>query len=113
MKGHGSQLVLQCCFTKSDFTFVCLLSPYRDHFYQYGEIEDINVISKQSCAFITYTTRPAAEKAVEQTFNKLIIKGKYHNYLFLFDWLVVSDRLPLHCTKHININRSSSKGPVG
>ncbi|XP_003384752.1 PREDICTED: pre-mRNA-splicing factor RBM22-like [Amphimedon queenslandica] len=47
----------------------------RDHFYQFGEIEDINVIHKQNCAFITFTTRPAAEKAVEQTFSKLIIKG--------------------------------------
>ena len=33
------------------------------------------MIPKQNCAFITYSTRPAAEKAVEDSFNKLLIKG--------------------------------------
>lgn len=51
------------------------ISLYRDHFYQFGEIQDIHIIPKQHCAFVTYSTRPAAEKAVEDSFNKLIIKG--------------------------------------
>jgi pre-mRNA-splicing factor RBM22/SLT11 len=33
------------------------------------------MIPAQSCAFITYSTCPAAEKAVENSSNKLIIKG--------------------------------------
>lgn len=62
--------------------FICRICiNYRDHFYQFGEIENIHVISKQNCAFITYTTRPAAEKAVEESFNKLIIKGNFHSVL--------------------------------
>lgn len=47
----------------------------RDHFYQYGEIQAIHMVHKQNCAFITYTTRPAAEKAAEGSFGSLIIKG--------------------------------------
>ena len=48
---------------------------FRDHFYQYGEIQAIHMVHKQNCAFITYTTRPAAEKAAEGSFGSLIIKG--------------------------------------
>lgn len=46
----------------------------RDHFYQYGEIRSITVVSRQQCAFVTFTTRAAAELAAEGTFNKLIIQ---------------------------------------
>jgi len=48
----------------------------RDHFYQYGEIRAITIISRQQCAFIQYTQRAAAEAAAERTFNKLILGGR-------------------------------------
>lgn len=48
----------------------------RDHFYQFGEIRTIHLVPKQSCAFITYTTRTAAEMAVEKSFQKLVIHGQ-------------------------------------
>ena len=48
---------------------------FRDHFYQFGEISNIHVVPKQKCAFVTFSTRPAAEKAADGSFNKVIIKG--------------------------------------
>ncbi|XP_062523411.1 pre-mRNA-splicing factor RBM22-like [Corticium candelabrum] len=45
-----------------------------DNFYQYGEIRSITVVPKQNCAFVTFTTRQAAEAAADGTFNKLVIK---------------------------------------
>ena len=48
----------------------------RDHFYQFGEIRSVTVVSKQNCAFVTYTTREAAELAVEKSFQKLVIHGQ-------------------------------------
>ncbi|GAB6018879.1 RNA binding motif protein 22 [Chamberlinius hualienensis] len=50
-----------------------------DHFYQYGEIRSITVVSRQQCAFVQFTTRTAAELAAERTFQKLIIKGRRLN----------------------------------
>lgn len=43
--------------------------------YSFGEIRSIKVAPQQSCAFVTYTTREAAEKAADQLFNKFYIKG--------------------------------------
>ncbi|XP_077999017.1 pre-mRNA-splicing factor RBM22-like isoform X2 [Glandiceps talaboti] len=51
----------------------------RDHFYQFGEIRSINVVSRQQCAFVQFTNRPSAEDAAERSFNKLIIKGRRLN----------------------------------
>ncbi|GLV35834.1 uncharacterized protein CBL_01014 [Carabus blaptoides fortunei] len=48
----------------------------RDHFYQYGEIRSVTLVPRQQCAFVQYTTRPAAELAAEKTFNKLILGGR-------------------------------------
>eukprot|EP00794_Sanderia_malayensis_P016806 gene16806-18502_t len=48
----------------------------RDSFYQYGEIRQVTMVTRQNCAFVTYTTRQAAEFAIEKTYNKLIIKGR-------------------------------------
>uniref|UniRef100_A0A6M2DS05 Pre-mRNA-splicing factor RBM22 n=1 Tax=Xenopsylla cheopis TaxID=163159 RepID=A0A6M2DS05_XENCH len=56
-----------------------LEADLRDHFYQYGEIRSISVVTNHQCAFIQYTTRTAAEMAVEKTFNKLIINGRRLN----------------------------------
>ena len=54
-------------------------STFRDHFYQYGEIRSINVVPKQQCAFIQFTSRHPAEAAAEKSFNKLIINGRRLN----------------------------------
>jgi len=50
-------------------------SDLRDTFYGYGEISSVRVISSRSCAFVTYTTREAAEKAAAALCNKLVVKG--------------------------------------
>jgi len=48
----------------------------KDHFYQFGEIRNITIISKQQCGFVQFTTRSAAETAAEKSFNKLIVLGR-------------------------------------
>eukprot|EP01102_Stenamoeba_stenopodia_P019630 TRINITY_DN7462_c0_g1_i1.p1 TRINITY_DN7462_c0_g1~~TRINITY_DN7462_c0_g1_i1.p1 ORF type:complete len:345 (-),score=81.90 TRINITY_DN7462_c0_g1_i1:88-1122(-) len=49
----------------------------RDHFYAYGEIKGVKLIPKGNCAFVTYTTREAAERAVDCLWNgKLVVKGQ-------------------------------------
>ncbi|KAL2944508.1 Zinc finger CCCH domain-containing protein 49 [Bienertia sinuspersici] len=47
----------------------------RDNFYAHGEIESIRMVLQRACAFVTYTTREAAEKAAGDLSNKLVIKG--------------------------------------
>ncbi|CAM8913138.1 unnamed protein product [Rhodiola kirilowii] len=47
----------------------------RDNFYAHGEIESIRMVLQRACAFVTYTTREAAEKAAAELSNKLVIKG--------------------------------------
>eukprot|EP00745_Piridium_sociabile_P023032 TRINITY_DN35876_c0_g3_i1.p1 TRINITY_DN35876_c0_g3~~TRINITY_DN35876_c0_g3_i1.p1 ORF type:complete len:347 (+),score=73.68 TRINITY_DN35876_c0_g3_i1:186-1226(+) len=51
----------------------------RDHFYQFGEIRSVNIVSKQQCAFVQFTVRASAETAAEKSFNKLIINGRRLN----------------------------------
>jgi len=48
----------------------------RGYFYQYGEIRSVTIVPKQSCAFIQFTQREAAERAAKETFNNLEIDGK-------------------------------------
>ena len=36
----------------------------------------MTMVTRQNCAFVTFTTRPAAETAAERSYNKLIIKGR-------------------------------------
>ena len=48
----------------------------KDVFYQYGEIRNINMVAKSGCAFVNFSQRESAEKAVQGSFNKLIIKGR-------------------------------------
>jgi len=48
----------------------------RNHFYQFGEIRQISLAPKQSCAFVQFTRRGAAELAAEKSFNKVVIKGR-------------------------------------
>ncbi|WOL06484.1 hypothetical protein Cni_G15218 [Canna indica] len=47
----------------------------RDNFYAHGEIESVRMVLQRACAFVTYTTREAAERAAEELVNKLVIKG--------------------------------------
>nr|CAH8873116.1 unnamed protein product [Trichobilharzia regenti] len=47
----------------------------RDHFYQFGELRSVNLHAKQRCAFIQFTTRSAAERAAERTYDRLILGG--------------------------------------
>jgi pre-mRNA-splicing factor RBM22/SLT11 len=47
----------------------------HDSFYAYGELESVRVLSEKMCAFVSYTTREAAEKAAEATFGTLTIKN--------------------------------------
>lgn len=51
----------------------------RDHFYQYGEIRSINIVSKHQYAFIQFVTRSGAELAAEKTYNKLILNNRRIN----------------------------------
>ena len=51
----------------------------RDHFYQFGELRNVTVVTKQQCAFVQFTTRAAAEAAAEKSFNKLILNGRRLN----------------------------------
>jgi len=44
-------------------------------FYSFGELRSLKVVPHQNCAFITYTSRSAAEAAAEALYNKLFIKG--------------------------------------
>lgn len=48
----------------------------RDNFYQFGEIRQVTVVSRQQCCFVQYTKRSCAELAAEKTFNKLVLGGR-------------------------------------
>jgi pre-mRNA-splicing factor RBM22/SLT11 len=48
----------------------------KDSFYPYGEVKAVRKIESRKCAFVTYATRDAAEKAAEALANQLIIKGE-------------------------------------
>lgn len=47
----------------------------RDNLCAHGEIETIKMVPSKACAFVTYTSREGAEKAVAELFNKLFIKS--------------------------------------
>lgn len=67
------------CGRRKYMTFHLILvpppSPRRAHFYQFGEIQGIHIAQKQKCAFVTFTTRDAAERAADGSFNKTVIRG--------------------------------------
>lgn len=48
----------------------------RDVFYPYGELKSIRKIENRKCAFVTYTTRDAAERAASKLANQLVVKGE-------------------------------------
>eukprot|EP00922_Rhytidocystis_sp_ex-Travisia-forbesii_P043138 GHVS01064443.1.p1 GENE.GHVS01064443.1~~GHVS01064443.1.p1 ORF type:complete len:372 (+),score=46.44 GHVS01064443.1:1463-2578(+) len=47
----------------------------RSQFYTFGDIRSIKVSPRQSCAFVTYTTRKAAEEAMEALQGHLSVRG--------------------------------------
>mmetsp|Transcript_43776 Transcript_43776/g.52950 ORF Transcript_43776/g.52950 Transcript_43776/m.52950 type:complete len:413 (+) Transcript_43776:167-1405(+) len=47
----------------------------KDTFYGYGELSSIKIIKDRGCAFVTYTSRSAAEKAANGLCNRLVVKG--------------------------------------
>jgi len=47
----------------------------RDNFYAHGEIKEVRMNPKGNCAFVTFTTRDGAEKAVEKLANNLEVHG--------------------------------------
>ena len=66
-----SKSSMQC-----SFLYCSIVSSFRDNFYQFGEIRSVTMVARQNCAFVTFTSRPAAETAAEVLYNKLIIKGR-------------------------------------
>ncbi|XP_065887037.1 pre-mRNA-splicing factor RBM22-like [Dysidea avara] len=48
----------------------------KSHFYQFGEIQSVTLVSKQNCAFVNFASRSAAEAAAEKSANKLTIRGQ-------------------------------------
>ncbi|KAH0861570.1 hypothetical protein HID58_089831 [Brassica napus] len=48
----------------------------RDQLYAYGEIQSIRILAEKACAFVTYTTRQGAEKAMQELSNRLVINGQ-------------------------------------
>lgn len=67
-------LIVQVYGMISQYTISCSL-VCRDHFYQFGEIRNLHVVPKQKCAFVSFSSREEAEKAVDGSFNKLIVRG--------------------------------------
>jgi len=56
---------------KSDIT----KQDLTDQFYPFGEIKGITLVPKLESAFVTYTTREAAEKAAEALYRRLTVKN--------------------------------------
>jgi len=54
----------------------------RDKFYVYGELRSIKMVPKQSCAFVTFVQRDAAEQAASQLYKILEVKGKRLNLMW-------------------------------
>lgn len=48
----------------------------RDEFYAFGEIASVRVVPFKMCAFVTFTTRGAAEKAAADKASSTHIKGQ-------------------------------------
>lgn len=46
----------------------------QEYFYQFGEIATINIVEKNSCAFVQYTKRESAETAASKCFGRLDLK---------------------------------------
>eukprot|EP01116_Phalansterium_solitarium_P022987 TRINITY_DN782_c0_g1_i3.p1 TRINITY_DN782_c0_g1~~TRINITY_DN782_c0_g1_i3.p1 ORF type:complete len:320 (-),score=83.41 TRINITY_DN782_c0_g1_i3:9-968(-) len=47
----------------------------RDSFYAYGEISSIKLAPQKMCAFVTYSTRAAAELAASKLYTTVTVRG--------------------------------------
>lgn len=47
----------------------------RDQFYSFGEVTSVKKVASRFCAFVTFATRDAAERAAQELHNKLLVKG--------------------------------------
>jgi len=47
----------------------------KDAFYSFGELKFLTIMRAQNCAFVTFTTREAAEAALNKLHRSLFIKG--------------------------------------
>lgn len=54
----------------------------REHFTVHGDIRSIRMVPKQSCAFVTFVERKAAEEAASKLYKILEIKGKRVNLMW-------------------------------
>jgi len=52
-------------------------SDLRDHFYYFGEITSLKLSPTQHCAFVEFTTREAAEAAINKLYSNLIVNGVF------------------------------------
>ena len=48
----------------------------RDVFYMHGELRSVRKVESRGCAFVTYTTREGAEKAMAALGTACVIKGQ-------------------------------------
>jgi len=48
----------------------------QSYFYQFGEIRTIHMVPQKCCAFVQFTTREAAERATEKSFDQLTLKNQ-------------------------------------
>ena len=48
----------------------------KDAFYSHGEMKAVRKVESRNCAFVTFTTRAAAEQAIEALAHQLLIKGE-------------------------------------
>jgi hypothetical protein len=77
--------LVQCATTSRNTHAACTASrssvaqvsekDLSDQFYAYGEIKTIQVVPASNCAFVTYTTREAAEKAADKLHKSLVVRG--------------------------------------
>merc|ERR1719263_2036929 len=62
--------------SSSDPNDVCTEKDIRNAFYTHGDVKTVKILKKHSCAFLTFTTRAAAESATAALYRNLKIKGK-------------------------------------
>lgn len=48
----------------------------RDKFYVFGELRSVKMVPRQSCAFVTFVSREAAEEAASKLYRTLVIRDK-------------------------------------
>jgi len=51
-------------------------------FSKWGEIKNVKILLKNYCCFVTFVTREGAENAMENLFNKLMIKGQKYKLMW-------------------------------